>query len=194
LPHCKREIEHPTFYFEQVDLSHHLYNQHGGIRSDAYDFPYPDGFFDATFAASVFTHLDVPTASNYLRQICRTLRPGGRAILSFHAIPAHAACEEGGVTGLLGPRSSEVIELPCAEKHFYRFRNRGNGYYTHCGEDGTPKNHYLNDPIGDPVAYEMDAFIRLCVDANLKVIEILPGAWWGDAYRFGWQDMVILES
>jgi hypothetical protein len=32
-----------------------------------------------------------------------------------------------------------------------------------------------------------------CVAANLKVIEILPGAWWGESYRFGWQDMVILE-
>ena len=32
----------------------------------------------------------------------------------------------------------------------YRFLNRGNGYYTHCDENGCPKNHYLSDPIGDP--------------------------------------------
>jgi hypothetical protein len=43
------------------------------------------------------------------------------------------------------------------------------------------------------VAFEIDTFIRLCTEANLKVIEILPGAWWGESYRFGWQDMVILE-
>ncbi len=184
IDHCKRQIEHPAFQFERVDLSHHLYNQHGIIRSDTYDFPYPDEFLDATFAASVFTHLDVPTASNYLRQIRRTLRPGGRAILSFHAIPADTLCEEGGVTRLLGVGQGEWA---------YRFRNRGNGYYTHCDEDGAPKNHYLSDPIGDPVAFEIDTFIGLCVAANLKVIEILPGAWWGESYRFGWQDMVILE-
>lgn len=185
IDHCRREIEHPAFHFEWINLSHHLYNQHGVFRSDTYDFPYPDEFFDATFAASVFTHLDVPTASNYLRQICRTLRPGGRAILSFYAIPADALCREGGVTRLLGVGQGEWA---------YRFRNRGNGYYTHCNEDGTPKNHYLYDPIGDPVAYEIDTFTRLCAEGNLTVNDILPGAWWGEAYRFGWQDIVILEK
>lgn len=184
IDYCKREIEHPTFQFERIDLSHHLYNPHGVIHSDSYDFPYLNEFFDATFAASVFTHLDVPTASNYLRQICRTLRPGGRAVLSFHAIPADALCGEGGVTRLLGVGQGEWA---------YRFRNRGDGYYTHSDEYGAPKNHYLGDPIGDPVAYEIDTFIRLCTDANLKVIEILPGAWWGKPYCFGWQDIVILE-
>jgi SAM-dependent methyltransferase len=185
IDYCKREIEHPAFHFDRVDLSHYLYNQHGVIRSDTYDFPYPDEFFDATFAASVFTHLDVPTASNYLRQIRRTLRPGGRAILSFHAIPADAFCGEGELTRLLGVGQGEWA---------YRFRNRGNGYYTHCDEYGAPKNHYLSDPIGDPVAFEIGTFINMCTEANLKVIEVLPGAWWGESYRFGWQDMVILES
>jgi SAM-dependent methyltransferase len=184
IDHCKREIEHPAFHFELADLSHHLYNQRGVIRSDSYEFPYPDEFFDVIFAASVFTHLDVPTASNYLRQISGTLRPSGRAILSFHAIPAHALREEGGVTPLLGVGEGEWA---------YRFRNRGNGYYTHCDEKGAPKNHYLSDPIGDPVAYEIDTFISLCAKANLKILEILPGAWTGQPYRFGWQDIVILE-
>jgi SAM-dependent methyltransferase len=184
IDYCKREIDHPVFHFEQIDLSHYLYNPQGTIPSDTFDFPFPHDFFDVTFAASVFTHLDVPTASNYLRQICRTLRPGGRAILSFHAIPANAICGEGGITRLLGVGLGEWS---------YRFLNRGNGYYTHCNEDGMPKNHYLSDPIGDPVAYETSTFVRLCAVANLKVIEVLPGAWWGEPYRFGWQDMAILE-
>jgi hypothetical protein len=113
----------------------------------------------------LLTHLDVPTASNYLRQISRTLRPSGRAILSFHAIPAHALRAEGGVTPLLGVGEGERA---------YRFRNRGDGYYTHCDEKGAPKNHYLSDPIGDPVAYEIETFISLCAKANLKILEILP--------------------
>jgi len=184
IDHCKREIEHSAFQFERIDLSHHLYNPHGAIHSDTFDFPYPDQFFNTTFAASVFTHLDVPTASNYLRQIWRTLRPGGRAILSFFVIPAHALCQEGGITKLLGVGEREYA---------YRFRNRGNGYYTHCDQDGAPKNHYLSDPIGDPVAYESDTFIRLCAEANLRTVEILTGAWRGESYRFGWQDIVILE-
>ena len=53
------------------------------------------------------------------------------------------------------------------------------GYYTHCDEKGGPKNHYLSDPIGDPVAYEIETFISLCAKANLKILEILPGVWTG---------------
>jgi hypothetical protein len=75
----------------------------------------------------------------------------------------------------------------------YRFRNRGDGYYTHYDEKGAPKNHYLSDPIGDPVAYEIETFISLCAKANLKILEILPEAWTGQPYRCGWQDIVILE-
>ncbi len=75
----------------------------------------------------------------------------------------------------------------------YRFRNRGDGYYTHCDEKSAPKNHYLSDPIGDPVAYEIETSISLCAKANLKILEILPGVWTGQPYRFGWQDIVILE-
>lgn len=42
-------------------------------------FPYEDNFFDVVFSKSVIEHLHNP--DNYMREIKRILRPGGRAII-----------------------------------------------------------------------------------------------------------------
>lgn len=72
----------PNFHFHHADLDNTHY--HGG-RGDAatYKFPFADNTFDVVFAASVFTHLVPGSAQNYLNEIARVLRHGGRAMLSF---------------------------------------------------------------------------------------------------------------
>ena len=101
------------------------------------------------------------------------------------AVPEAEAQPVGGFTSLLGAGEGE---------YSYRFKNRGEGFYTHCDEAGRPKNHYMPDDVGDPVAYERRAFERLCEKAGLKTMEFLPGAWRFTGYKHGWQDMFILQK
>jgi len=183
--HCQSEIRHRNFCFQKIDLWHQVYNPTGAIHPSTFIFPFNEEFFDLVFAASIFTHIDNETVANYLIQIYRVLNRGGRAIISFHAVPPSAMCAEGGVTALIGVGDGEWA---------YRFRNRGQGYYTHCDEQGRPKNHYLPDPIGDPVAYEREIFESWCSSAKLIVRNFLPGAWNGSPYHYGWQDMLVLEK
>jgi hypothetical protein len=78
--------------------------------------------------------------------------------------------------------------------HFqWRFAHRGDGFYTHSDETGAPKNHYMADPLGDPMAYELDAFVDMARRAGLKVIRFLPGAWCRDAYVHSYLDVFVLE-
>ncbi len=45
---------------------------------------YPDGYFDAVYLVSVFTHLRIPTQREWLAELHRILRPGGTALVTFH--------------------------------------------------------------------------------------------------------------
>ena len=185
IEHCKKIVPRENFKFEHFDLYHHLYNKNGLIDVDTFDFPYPGNFFDVTFAASVFSHLNLNSAASYLKEINRVLNPGGVAILSMFAIPEAETQLVGGVTSLLGAGEGE---------YSYRFKNAGEGFYTHCDLAGRPKNHYMPDDVGDPVAYERRTFQGLCEKAGLKTIEFLWGAWRFTGYKYGWQDMFILQK
>jgi ubiquinone/menaquinone biosynthesis C-methylase UbiE len=52
--------------------------------------PVPDGCADFVAAFSVFTHLRPAETASYLRDIHRTLRPGGLLVFSFLELPYHA--------------------------------------------------------------------------------------------------------
>jgi len=182
---CRKTIHHPRFSFQHINLFHPLYNPNGTVRSESYEFPYPDNFFDVAFAASVFTHIDVESTQNYFRQIERVLRPGGTAILSFFAIPQESAVPMGNVTPRLGLGTAE---------YSYRFRKTESGQYLHCTPDGAPMAHYSREAIGDPVAFESQTFSRMCAAAGLTVIDMLTGAWNGETYRYGWQDMALVSK
>jgi len=50
--------------------------------------PLDDGAFDLVYACSVVTHLREPTAAAWFAEVARVLRPGGRALVTFHD-PVH---------------------------------------------------------------------------------------------------------
>ena len=183
---CKSLPSPPNFSFEAVDLKHYLYNPNGAVDPASFEFPYPDGSFNAVFAASVFSHLPMVESAAYLRQIARVLRPRGRAVLSYFAI----------TRGMEPKASDQITSLLGHGDSFYRFRfrARGNGFYTHCHADGAPKNHYIaNDEFGDPVAYHRDKFADMACEAGLTVIDFLPGSWCRNEYRYGYQDIIVAE-
>lgn len=81
---CEKTITRrfPNFRFKYVDLGNSLYRS-GGDNAAAFRFPYPDEDFDLVILTSVFTHMLPGEVANYLREIRRVLRPGGRCFATF---------------------------------------------------------------------------------------------------------------
>jgi len=82
---CTRAItpRFPNFRFRHIDVFNTNYNRRGRLRAADLRFPYPDSSFDAVLAASVFTHMLPDDTENYLSEIARVLKPGGRSLLTF---------------------------------------------------------------------------------------------------------------
>lgn len=85
---CQERISRrfPNFRFRLADIYNSAYNPGGTVAPENYRFPYPDQNFDFSFATSVFTHLVQGSMENYLRELHRVLKPGGRALLTFFVL------------------------------------------------------------------------------------------------------------
>jgi len=82
---CRRKIskDHPNFRFTHIDLKNDLYNLSTEQEAKGFVFPYVDARFDVVFLFSVFTHMMPDDTANYLHQIARVLKPGGRCLATF---------------------------------------------------------------------------------------------------------------
>lgn len=83
--YCTRYVtaRNPRFRFTLVDLRNRAYRPKSGSSAATFHFPYPDSAFDVVVATSVFTHLLPDEAENYLEQIARVLKPGGRCLITW---------------------------------------------------------------------------------------------------------------
>ena len=184
-------INRPNFSFQHVDLWHRLYRPGGKINPDSFRFPTADASVDVAVSASVITHLERETAQRHLDETARVLRHGGRALYSTFIITPDMLPENGAVTRLFG--DNHILHAARNEHFEWRFAARGDGFYTHSDEAGAPKNHYMADPLGDPMAYEIATFTRMVEQAGLRVVEFLPGAWCREHYIDSYQDVFVLE-
>ena len=185
ISYAQKHLRQSNFRFDFVDLNHYLYNPKGVIDASTYRLPCDDASIDVSLAGSIFTHLDLKTASHYLRETFRVLHPGGSALYSLFSLTPEMSKPKGGITTPVGKGDTWGM---------YQFLNRGGGYYTHCDEHGKPKNYYMEDPIGDPVAFDHEAFVALVKDAGLTVEDYLPGGWCRAEYQYGYQDLFILRK
>lgn len=82
---CRERItpRFPNFRFQQIDVYNRLYHPEGGQSPAEYRFPFPDESFTFVFLGSVFTHMLPDDAANYLAEVRRVLRPGGRCLISY---------------------------------------------------------------------------------------------------------------
>lgn len=82
---CKKNISrrHDNFHFELADIYNESYNRDGKRAAADYRFPYANEKFDLVFLVSVFTHMLYKDVANYLSEITRVLKPGGRCAISF---------------------------------------------------------------------------------------------------------------
>ncbi|MFP5275477.1 MAG: class I SAM-dependent methyltransferase [Acidobacteriota bacterium] len=70
------------FQFDFLDVYNDAYNPNGRYLATEYVLPYPDQSFDIVFMVSVFTHMLTGEVRNYVRQIARVLKPGGRCFFT----------------------------------------------------------------------------------------------------------------
>lgn len=81
---CNKNIHkrYSNFNFKYVPLHNSLYNSHSAKPED-FKFPYEENSFDKTFLFSVFTHMRIEDIQNYLNEIHRVLKPGGKCLATF---------------------------------------------------------------------------------------------------------------
>ncbi len=73
----------PNFTFDHADVFNARYNPDGAVAAKDYIFPYAENRFDFVFLTSVFTHMFAEDVENYLSEIARVLKPGGKAIITW---------------------------------------------------------------------------------------------------------------
>ncbi len=85
---CQRTItaRNPNFTFHYANIRNAEYNPNGKISSTEYRFPCNENKVDFAFATSVFTHMRRVEVMHYLAELHRTLKPSGRAMLSFFVL------------------------------------------------------------------------------------------------------------
>jgi SAM-dependent methyltransferase len=72
-----------NFRFSRADVYNKQYNPSGSLDAEDYVFPFDDDSFDFVFLTSVFTHMLPEDVEQYLAQIARVLRPGGRCLITY---------------------------------------------------------------------------------------------------------------
>ncbi len=82
---CNDKIskKYKNFNFRVSDVYNKVYHPSGRFQSDEYTFPYADESFDFVFLTSVFTHILPPGMENYLAEISRVMKTGGRCFITY---------------------------------------------------------------------------------------------------------------
>jgi len=82
---CKDKISkrYNNFNFQLSNVHNKIYHPSGWLQSDEYTFPYADESFDFVFLISVFTHILPPGMENYLSEISRVMKTGGRCFITY---------------------------------------------------------------------------------------------------------------
>lgn len=82
---CQNRIspKYSNFHFLHSDVYNKNYNPNGKIRARDFRFPFDDESFDFVFLTSVFTHMLPPDVENYMGEISRVLKTGGKCLITF---------------------------------------------------------------------------------------------------------------
>jgi SAM-dependent methyltransferase len=157
---------HPRFHFRHVDLFNSYYNPEGTVRARSFRFPYADGEFDFVYLTSVFTHMFAADSTNYISEVRRVLRPGGRMLATFF---------------LLDGCSLKLIELGKVDVPFFQ-------EWEH-GRIGYPDQPEL------AVAYDLSWLESTLENTGLALRRpIRFGNWTERGNALSYQDIVIADN
>ena len=152
-----------NFHFQHIDVYNKCYNHKGKLHADNFQFPFEDCYFDFVFLTSVFTHMLPSDLKNYLSQISRVLKQGGRCLITFF---------------ILNEESMNLIRA-CRSTLYFKYKIED------ClTVDG-------NNPE-KAIAYNEDFVKQVFADYNLKIIyPIHYGSWCNRDTYLSYQDIVI---
>ena len=166
---CNRSIRTrwPNSEFTHADVFNASYNPMGKIRASDYRLPYENAEFDVALLKSVFTHMRSAEVHNYLAEIARVLKPGGRALITFF---------------VLNPETRRLIAEARSQFDF-----------SHEFEGGMVVNPDIPE---DAIAFEYSVISDWFRQCGFVVKEILWGSWRGGALDVGQtatsQDVITL--
>lgn len=164
---CEKNVapSHPRFSFKHVDVFNRYYNPDGGIRPEAFEFPYPPDSFGFALLVSVFTHMVPADVRRYMGELERVLRPGGRCLMTFFLLEDAPDDEYARRAGPPDARN------PAAPGHSH-FPYVGDGY------------RYVQPQMPEAVVgYREGDVRRFLADAGLEL----------QAIQYGNQDLVLVR-
>jgi cyclopropane fatty-acyl-phospholipid synthase-like methyltransferase len=82
---CRDNItpKHPNCRFHLAEVYNAEYNPKGTVQAKNYKLPFEADTFDLVVLVSVFTHMLPEEVDNYLGEIARVLKPGGRCYATY---------------------------------------------------------------------------------------------------------------
>lgn len=166
---CKENISprYPNFHFDHSDIFNKMYNPEGLVKSNEYKFRYADDTFDFIYLTSVFTHMYLEDIKNYLSEISRVLRPGGRCLITFFLIN-----EESKLLIKLG-KSSQLLSNQIDDYSYIKDRN-------------VPES---------AIGFKEDHIIAQFKLNSLNILSpIYYGSWCGRQKFKSYQDIIIAEK
>lgn len=161
---CERTItpRFPNFRFQLADVYNSHYHPSGRYNAYEYRFPFDDNRFDFVFLTSVFTHMPVRETEQYLAEISRVLKPGGRCLATFF---------------ILNEESRRLMSSP---ESTYNFQYPLDGRYIFNPADPDLGTAFDESWVRDTLARH-----------NFDVPAIYPGSWCGRASDVSFQDIVV---
>ncbi|HVF66523.1 MAG TPA: class I SAM-dependent methyltransferase [Pyrinomonadaceae bacterium] len=164
---CRRWItpRFPNFRFRHADVFNKYYHPAGKFKASEYRFPYRDADFDLVILTSVFTHMFRPDAENYLAEIQRVMRPGGRCLITFF---------------LLNDESLNLMRGNETQPELNFRHEIGGGCRTSSA-----------DRPEEAIAYTEEAVKAMYERCALQITEIKYGSWCGRPVLPYIQDVVV---
>ncbi len=147
---CQENItpRYPNFRFQVADIYNKSYNPGGSQRAGEYRFPYEDESFDFVFLASVFTHLLPEDMENYIAQISRVLKNGGRCVVSYFLLNEQSRESIG---------AGRITQGPCFPYDYgeYRVQNKNIPEVAIAHDENAVRSLYekYDLKISDPIRY-----------------------------------------
>lgn len=155
-----------NFHFQHSDIYNMHYNPTGKVHAQEFKFPFDNEFFDFIFLTSVFTHMFPLDLENYLSEISRVLKTGGKCLITFF---------------ILNEESEKLIQSGQSTLDFR--------YKIDCCLTINE-----NDPEA-AIAYNEEFVIRLFNKYGLEIIQpIHYGSWCKRDIYLSYQDLIIAQK